>query len=217
MRGPVFGHLSFLSLLLCTASAVWWLRSYSVTDTWVWGRGRSFDGTPEYWFFTSTQGRFIIDGGPEPEPRFGERRLSDLTHGRTEFEWVSDPVRSESGLAPHGGIPIWRAVAFTGLLPLWWLVQNYHTFAAQYRAIVGSQRLASGHCPSCNYDLRATPERCPECGWEGGEAGGGQPVNRLDYETPQPEKPAGWLTVTGFTLLVLSFAALIAGWIFFGP
>ena len=50
--------------------------------------------------------------------------------------------------------PVWVAVVLSGVLPAGWSVMRL-------RKRIAGQR---GHCPSCGYDLRATPRRCPECG-----------------------------------------------------
>jgi hypothetical protein len=56
----------------------------------------------------------------------------------------------------ESGIPLWLLIAVTAVLPLRWAVR----FLARWRA----KRQRPGICRRCGYDLRATPERCPECG-----------------------------------------------------
>ena len=55
-------------------------------------------------------------------------------------------------------LPYWSPAALFSILPTIWL----------WRFVKYGRRRKIGHCPKCNYDLRATPQRCPECGWAKG-------------------------------------------------
>src|SRR5258706_2086792 len=55
-------------------------------------------------------------------------------------------------------IPVSRAIAITAALPAIWLAAFLVRFLSRLR------RKSPGLCPICSYDLRATPNRCPECG-----------------------------------------------------
>jgi hypothetical protein len=74
----------------------------------------------------------------------------------------------------HLGLPLWQrtywsydapcwllaaissiAPAISGIAPAIWVV----------RLVTRKKKYAPGRCARCGYDLRATPERCPECGW----------------------------------------------------
>jgi predicted amidophosphoribosyltransferase len=51
-------------------------------------------------------------------------------------------------------VPLWLPALLAGVLP-----------AARVASWLIRYRRRQRHlCPSCGYDLRASPERCPECG-----------------------------------------------------
>jgi hypothetical protein len=54
----------------------------------------------------------------------------------------------------YSGLPDWLFVVIFAILPLW-----------RARLLLRRRRsVPPGTCAVCGYDLRATPERCPECG-----------------------------------------------------
>jgi hypothetical protein len=52
-------------------------------------------------------------------------------------------------------VPLWLVVVLTAIAPARRLKRRYGRL---------DRRRARGFCPRCGYDLRATPDRCPECG-----------------------------------------------------
>jgi len=65
---------------------------------------------------------------------------------------------SLSGRAPYDLVEV-------GLFLPYWLAAVVSLIAAVVCFhYVRRRDVAPGSCPRCGYDLRATPERCPECG-----------------------------------------------------
>jgi hypothetical protein len=70
----------------------------------------------------------------------GDRFANEAPAGRYTEHYVS--------------VPDWALIAIFTPLPVVWLT------GIRKR----KRRRRSGCCPTCGYDLRGTPDRCPECG-----------------------------------------------------
>jgi hypothetical protein len=82
------------------------------------------------------------------------------------FMWESHPPRPVLSVAGQnvpgqyaawsGGVRIWPVATAASVVPAVWVMRRSR--ARRIRR--------GGLCPKCLYDLRATPTRCPECGYE---------------------------------------------------
>jgi hypothetical protein len=146
-----------LSVLICLATAVLWMGIHN--------RG--------YWRgYRSETGFHAVIARPNGVEYYVDTRLPD----EPEEEWdLRVPASWRSGsrdinnssLRSNGfilgknhagpglsiGIPDWFICLVTALAPTAWLT-----------ARLRRKRHRPGLCPICHYDLRATPDRCPECG-----------------------------------------------------
>jgi hypothetical protein len=186
MRRRLLNLLTMLSLLLCLAVCAVWVRSYWVEDRLVW---RRFDPPGPYVHAVEDAPRMtdvLLTSGwghlwVSVDSRYWYEDLVTVLDlelgGDDEVRWsrsaARPPARSDSGFwgrlgfrthwhAPSPGDRLHRMRQMGVGLPLWAVALPLA--AAPVARLLRRRRIRVGHCPACGYDLRATPERCPECG-----------------------------------------------------
>jgi hypothetical protein len=97
---------------------------------------------------------------------------------KSEQDWLhhdgSKPVPGRSGRAGFyrdsgflGGPGLGRGVAYTAWTAPYWALVTLFAIPVVWRAgrvVAAKRQRDAGLCPTCGYDLRATPDQCPECG-----------------------------------------------------
>jgi hypothetical protein len=149
MKRRLLSIASVLSLLLCVASTALWIRSYLVHDTIgsvQKSRARELH---------LCRGQFVYLWGPTPlrDTRWGWQQSlpsGEAPQSGSGFYWALRPVMGPKAI----GAPCWLLVLISAIPPWRWL-------AVQRRRI---NRKRMGLCLACGYDLRASKDRCPECG-----------------------------------------------------
>ena len=184
LRRIIFNAMSVVSLLMCLATVVLWVRCHYVTEVWVVGYTRliNSEGEDTIMFEISPVNgnlqmvliKFRIDDvaalyasfhqePPNPRQKIG-------WHFEYEHARVRDPARTsfweKIGFSfehfNDSGSHFWYVFE----LPIWCIQIALVVMPAcrLLKWIEVYRRRKYCLCPSCGYDLRATPDRCPECG-----------------------------------------------------
>jgi hypothetical protein len=177
----ILNAATVLSLLLCAVTVVLWIRSYWIEDSLGFGKGYAalsliaFRGEVGCEFMQCT-----ADSRLEPAPHLWVRHFhqtANAVDGR-DFEdvvsWRSRPLpngyHDMLGFRFHVDVPMYgnvMAATTRGVaVPAWFLALCAAVLPARaaWRLKRRCRRQREGQCQACGYDLRATPDRCPECG-----------------------------------------------------
>ena len=184
MKRRLFNLLSIASLLMCLGTGVLWMtKTVKREDALVEFSRPSPSVYPHstYYLNLDNDGIGVSRSRAETPPIPGPYVSRDLISTPAILAWKRGFGRrlevSEMGFVflsgpgfgtdSHGQlwmdghdlscrVPCWLLMLIFALAPLFWCLLAY-----RYRR---RAKTMCGHCLTCGYDLRATPDRCPECG-----------------------------------------------------
>jgi hypothetical protein len=145
---------ALLSLALCAACINLTVRSYRIKDKWEYVSRAGWSS-----LIISKEGRVDVLYSPTaPHDDYGWAYIRGAPGSLGGTDYGERFLGLGTGVAPAGGryvnVPYWSLIVLTSLLPL-----------VVARGVVHRwRRHGRGLCPVCGYDLRATSDRCPECG-----------------------------------------------------
>lgn len=163
MRRLLFVSMSALSLMVCISVVAMWARSQTAYDMWEYQTA----GDTLYTVLSVHGDLFLAKVDRQPTHHY-PAGFSHSSHPPPE-QW--DSWTPSSSLPTYAkrllGIGIIRGAYFSKLVIAYWLLSFLLLVLPglwlwkQWRE---RQKNRDGHCPACSYDLRATPDHCPECG-----------------------------------------------------
>src|SRR5262245_25057385 len=162
VKRRLFNLLAVVSLVLCLASLVLWIRDSRHFDY------AAISSSSRLFVCTTFPGGLKFSSWPgQGQGRAGFRfRSFRYNLPDASGQWISPPQVSWAMLGfdfkstpstPAGielSVPFWFLTALFLTLPL----------TLVFRSVRRRRRRGQGQCAHCGYDLRASKDRCPECG-----------------------------------------------------
>jgi hypothetical protein len=162
----LWSYIRWLPDKSCASNQAWLKSDFRLELGTTWGHVEPYNGRLVWGYYVSAD----QSGG---HPRFTqEHRLYNpmelwMSGNKVPWEWVPMRFVHVTRHAQRDGddstviaisLAHWFAIMLPLILPAW----------SGWRRIIQPMRRrrasARGLCPKCGYDLRASPDRCPECG-----------------------------------------------------
>ena len=157
-------------LLLCAATLLLCLRSLRWADLIGWNIGqrqgyvKSVAGSVELgWYYVPGQSSSGFYTAPGRTLAYDNYLRVEASEGWWRREWFT------FGHRPVISADVPGTTFFIAIVPHWSITLLSAAVALPsarkvFRDLLTRRRAARGLCSSCGYDLRGTPDRCPECG-----------------------------------------------------